>query len=184
MSMTGKEIRDSFLKFFAERGHTIVPERSLIPASDPTLLFTNAGMVPFKNIFLGIDSPTQPRVVNSQKCLRVSGKHNDLEEVGRIPITTPSLKCLAIGRLAITTRRKRSSGRGLTDQRVETSQRQLWATVYKTDNEAENWWRTLTDIKQRTDSTVRGKRQLLGNGRNWTLWTLLGNPHRSWSRLL
>src|SRR4051812_17351249 len=83
MPMTGKEIRDSFLKFFAERGHTIVPSASLIPASDPTLLFTNAGMAPFKNIFLGIDPPTQPRVVNSQKCLRVSGKHNDLEDVGR-----------------------------------------------------------------------------------------------------
>src|SRR6266550_5994118 len=81
--MTGKEIRDSFLRFFAERGHQVVPSASLIPASDPTLLFTNAGMVPIKNIFLGIDSPTQPRVVNSQKCIRVSGKHNDLEEVGR-----------------------------------------------------------------------------------------------------
>src|SRR5204863_9216023 len=81
--MTGKEIRDSFLRFFAERGHQVVPSASLIPASDPTLLFTNAGMVPFKNIFLGIDKPAHPRVVNSQKCLRVSGKHNDLEEVGR-----------------------------------------------------------------------------------------------------
>src|SRR5213080_217311 len=81
--MTGKEIRDSFLRFFAERGHQDVPSASLIPASDPTLLFTNAGMVPFKNIFLGSDKPAHPRVVNSQKCLRVAGKHNDLEEVGR-----------------------------------------------------------------------------------------------------
>ena len=83
MSMTGKEIRDSFLRFFAQQGHQIVPSASLIPASDPTLMFTNAGMVPFKNIFLDLEKPTHRRVVNSQKCLRVSGKHNDLEEVGR-----------------------------------------------------------------------------------------------------
>ncbi|MCS6926411.1 MAG: alanine--tRNA ligase-related protein, partial [Candidatus Binatia bacterium] len=81
--MTGQEIRTSFCRFFAERGHQVVPSASLIPASDPTLLFTNAGMVPFKNIFLGLEKPTHPRVVNAQKCLRVSGKHNDLEEVGR-----------------------------------------------------------------------------------------------------
>ena len=81
--MTGNEIRDSFLRFFADRGHQIVPSASLIPANDPTLLFTNAGMVPFKNIFLGVERPTHRRVVDSQKCLRVSGKHNDLEEVGR-----------------------------------------------------------------------------------------------------
>ena len=81
--MTGKEIRDSFLHFFAQQGHQIVPSASLIPASDPTLMFTNAGMVPFKNIFLDLEKPTYRRVVNSQKCLRVSGKHNDLEEVGR-----------------------------------------------------------------------------------------------------
>src|SRR5215210_9023127 len=81
--MTGKEIRDSFLRFFAQQGHQIVPSASLIPASDPTLMFTNAGMVPFKNIFLDLEKPTHRRVVNSQKCLRVSGKHNDLEEVGR-----------------------------------------------------------------------------------------------------
>ena len=81
--MTGNEIRNSFLQFFADRGHHVVPSASLIPANDPTLMFTNAGMVPFKNIFLGMDRPTHTRVVDSQKCLRVSGKHNDLEEVGR-----------------------------------------------------------------------------------------------------
>ena len=83
MRWTTDEIRKSFLKFFAERGHTIIPSASLIPKGDPTLLFTNAGMVPFKDYFLGIRTPTSKRVVDCQKCLRISGKHNDLEAVGR-----------------------------------------------------------------------------------------------------
>src|ERR1051326_4972398 len=81
--MTGNEVRKSFLDFFKSRGHDVVPSASLVPAGDPTLLFTNAGMVQFKQIFLGAEKRSNPRAVNSQKCLRISGKHNDLEEVGR-----------------------------------------------------------------------------------------------------
>ncbi len=80
---TGAEIRQSFIDFFAERGHTFVPSSSLVPGGDSTLLFTNAGMVQFKDVFLGTDQRPYSRAVNSQKCLRVSGKHNDLEQVGR-----------------------------------------------------------------------------------------------------
>jgi alanyl-tRNA synthetase len=83
MRWTTAKIRQSFLDFFAERGHTIVPSASLIPKGDPTLLFTNAGMVPFKDYFLGVRTPPHVRVVDCQKCLRISGKHNDLEAVGR-----------------------------------------------------------------------------------------------------
>ena len=83
MRWTTAKIRQSFLDFFAERGHTIVPSASLIPKGDPTLLFTNAGMVPFKDYFLGVRTPKDARVVDVQKCLRISGKHNDLEAVGR-----------------------------------------------------------------------------------------------------
>ena len=82
-SYTGEEIRDTFIKFFVDKGHTHVPSASLVPGGDQTLLFTNAGMVPFKNIFLGTEKSPYKRVVDSQKCLRVSGKHNDLDEVGR-----------------------------------------------------------------------------------------------------
>jgi alanyl-tRNA synthetase len=82
-TMTGSEIRQSFLDYFAERGHTIVPSLSLVPGNDPTLLFTNSGMVQFKDVFLGTDQRPYTRVADSQKCLRVSGKHNDLEDVGR-----------------------------------------------------------------------------------------------------
>jgi alanyl-tRNA synthetase len=81
--LTGNEIRQSFIDFFVSKGHTHVPSASLIPSGDSTLLFTNAGMVQFKDVFLGVDKRPYTRAVNSQKCMRVSGKHNDLDEVGR-----------------------------------------------------------------------------------------------------
>ena len=80
--MTSKEIRQSFLDYFASKGHKIVPSAPMVIKDDPTLMFTNAGMNQFKNIILGNDPIKYPRVADSQKCLRVSGKHNDLEEVG------------------------------------------------------------------------------------------------------
>jgi len=81
--MKANEIRIAFLEFFEKRGHRIVPSSSLIPKDDPTLLFTNAGMNQFKNIFLGLEKRSYSRAATVQKCLRVSGKHNDLEQVGR-----------------------------------------------------------------------------------------------------
>ena len=80
--MTSNEIRQVFLDFFASKGHTIVPSAPMVLKNDPTLMFTNAGMNPFKDIFLGNAPAEHPRVADTQKCLRVSGKHNDLEEVG------------------------------------------------------------------------------------------------------
>ena len=81
--MTSNEIRAAFLKFFESKGHHIVPSAPMVIKNDPTLMFTNAGMNQFKDIFLGNNPAEHPRVADSQKCLRVSGKHNDLEEVGR-----------------------------------------------------------------------------------------------------
>ncbi len=83
MYLTGNQVRQSFLDFFAQRGHTVVPSASLVPGGDSTLLFTNAGMVQFKDVFLGSETRPYTRAVDSQKCLRVSGKHNDLDTVGR-----------------------------------------------------------------------------------------------------
>lgn len=83
MVLSGNQVRQSFLDFFAQRGHTIVPSASLVPGGDSTLLFTNAGMVQFKDVFLGTETRPYTRAVDSQKCLRVSGKHNDLDTVGR-----------------------------------------------------------------------------------------------------
>src|SRR5574339_159482 len=80
--MKSSEIRTRFLKYFERNGHTIVPSSPLVPGNDPTLLFTNAGMVQFKDVFLGLDKRDYTRAASSQKCMRVSGKHNDLENVG------------------------------------------------------------------------------------------------------
>jgi alanyl-tRNA synthetase len=80
--MNSRQLRNSFLNFFAKKNHSIVPSAPIVVKNDPTLMFTNAGMNQFKDVFLGNTGPEHPRVANSQKCLRVSGKHNDLEEVG------------------------------------------------------------------------------------------------------
>ncbi|NDD93067.1 alanine--tRNA ligase, partial [bacterium] len=80
--MKASQIREKFLKFFEKNGHTIVESSALVPQNDPTLLFTNAGMVQFKDVFLGKDPRPYSRAVTSQKCVRAGGKHNDLENVG------------------------------------------------------------------------------------------------------
>ena len=81
--MTGHELRDTFLRYFERNGHAVVRSSSLVPANDPTLLFTNAGMVQFKAVFLGEERRDYVRATTSQKCVRAGGKHNDLENVGR-----------------------------------------------------------------------------------------------------
>ncbi|MEO0559964.1 MAG: alanine--tRNA ligase-related protein, partial [Bacteroidota bacterium] len=80
--LSSADLRASFLDFFREKGHEIVPSAPLVPQDDPTLMFINAGMNPFKDVFLGTGSRPYVRAADTQKCLRVSGKHNDLDEVG------------------------------------------------------------------------------------------------------
>src|ERR1044071_7343932 len=82
LPMTGSQIRQKYLDYFAERGHRVVRSSSLVPANDPTLLFTNAGMNQFKDVFLGQEKRDYKRATTVQKCMRVSGKHNDLDNVG------------------------------------------------------------------------------------------------------
>src|SRR3712207_3053191 len=76
------DIRRAFLDYFGSNGHTVTPSAPLVPQDDPTLLFVNAGMVPFKNVFTGAETPPHPRAASSQKCVRAGGKHNDLDNVG------------------------------------------------------------------------------------------------------
>jgi alanyl-tRNA synthetase len=83
LDLTGNGIRQTFIDFFVDRGHTFVPSSSLVPGGDATLLFTNAGMVQFKDVFLGTDKRPYTRATDAQKCMRVAGKHNDLDDVGR-----------------------------------------------------------------------------------------------------
>ena len=81
--MKVQQIREAFLDFFEQKNHKIIKSSSLLPQDDPTLLFTNAGMNQFKNLFLGLEKRSYVRAASVQKCMRVSGKHNDLEQVGR-----------------------------------------------------------------------------------------------------
>ena len=80
--MTSTDIRRQFLSFFESKGHRVVPSAPLVLKDDPTLMFVNSGMVPFKPYFLGLNESKNPRIADTQKCLRVSGKHNDLDDVG------------------------------------------------------------------------------------------------------
>jgi len=141
MRWTTDKIRQSFLDFFKERGHQIVPSAPLVPKGDPTLLFTNAGMVPFKDYFLGIRKPPQPRVADCQKCLRISGKHNDLEAVGRDSYHHTFFEML--GNWSFGDYYKREAIEfhwKLINEVWGISADRLWATVYKDDDEAEQAW--------------------------------------------
>jgi alanyl-tRNA synthetase len=145
--MTGNQVRDSFLQFFRSRGHDIVPSASLIPPGDPTLLFTNAGMVQFKQVFLGAEKRKNPRAANSQKCLRISGKHNDLEEVGRDTYHHTFFEMLGNWSFGDYYKKEAIAWAWelLTDV-WKLPKPDLWVTVYKTDDEAEEWWRKATDV--------------------------------------
>ena len=99
--LTAKEIRQRYLRFFESHQHEVVVSGPLIPPNDKSLLFTNAGMVQFKKLFLGAEKRSYTRATTCQKCLRVSGKHNDLENVGRTARHHTFLKCWAIFPLVI-----------------------------------------------------------------------------------
>ncbi|MBI3784950.1 MAG: alanine--tRNA ligase [Deltaproteobacteria bacterium] len=145
--MTGADIRSQFIEFFRQRGHEFVPSASLVPDKDPTLLFTNAGMVQFKNVFLGNEKRANPRAVNSQRCLRLSGKHNDLEEVGRDGYHHTLFEML--GNWSFGDYYKREAipwAWELLTQVWKLPKDRLYATVYRTDDETAALWRSVTDI--------------------------------------
>ncbi len=145
--MTGADVRSSFLEFFRARGHEIVRSSSIVPTNDPTLLFTNAGMVQFKNVFLGQEQRANPRAASAQKCLRLSGKHNDLEEVGRDTYHHTLFEMLgnwSFGEYY----KKEAIGWAweLLTEVWKLPKDKLWATVFRTDDEAESLWKRDTDI--------------------------------------
>lgn len=145
--MTSDEIRASYLEYFKTKGHTVVPSASLIPADDPTLLFTNAGMNQFKDVFLGIGQREYTRAVDTQKCLRVSGKHNDLEEVGHSPSHHTFFEML--GNWSFGDYYKQEAiafAWELVTELWKIPSEVLWATVYTEDDEAENLWLQETDL--------------------------------------
>ena len=139
--MTSAQARQAFLDFFEEMGHQPVASSSLVPASDPTLLFTNAGMVQFKDVFLGLDKRSYKRATTSQKCMRVSGKHNDLENVGPSPRHHTFFEML--GNFSFGDYFKRDAIRYaymiLTEVYGLPAERLVY-TVYENDDEAYNYW--------------------------------------------
>jgi alanyl-tRNA synthetase len=138
---TSVEVRQAFLDFFEEMGHKKVPSSSLVPGNDPTLLFTNAGMVQFKDVFLGTDKRDYKRATTSQKCLRVSGKHNDLEEVGPSPRHHTFFEML--GNFSFGDYFKRDAIKfayTLLTEVYGLPKERLAFTVYQNDDEAYNVW--------------------------------------------
>ncbi|MGK7346413.1 MAG: alanine--tRNA ligase [Candidatus Nitrospinota bacterium M3_3B_026] len=145
--MTGSEIREKFMGFFAARGHTAVESSSLVPAGDPTLLFTNAGMVQFKDTFTGRESRPYTRAVSAQKCLRVSGKHNDLEMVGRTARHHTFFEML--GNFSFGDYFKREAVEYAWEfltATVRLPEERLYATVYTDDDEAARIWEEVTGL--------------------------------------
>jgi alanyl-tRNA synthetase len=147
MSKSADQIRAEFISFFKERGHTYIHSSPVVPTDDPTLLFTNAGMNQFKSIFLGDSEPGVARAVNSQKCMRVSGKHNDLEEVGKDHTHHTFFEMLG----------NWSFGDYYKKEAIEWAwelltgvwklpKHTLYATVYTEDDEAARLWQSQTDV--------------------------------------
>jgi len=144
--MTSREIRQSFLDFFRSKQHTIVPSAPVIPHGDPTLLFTNAGMNQFKEIFLGTGKRDYTRAADTQKCIRVSGKHNDLEEVGRDTYHHTLFEML--GNWSFGDYYKKEAIEWAWELLTEVwkmPKERLWVTVYKTDDEAAKLWERFID---------------------------------------
>ena len=145
--MTSQEIRQQFLDFFKSKEHRIVPSAPVVPFNDPTLLFTNAGMNQFKDVFLGQGARDYHRAADTQKCIRVSGKHNDLEEVGYDTYHHTFFEML--GNWSFGDYYKKEAitwAWELLTEIWKLPKERLWATVYRTDDEAFELWKSETDI--------------------------------------
>ncbi len=163
---SSKEIRNEFISFFAARDHKFVRSAPVIPQDDPTLLFTNAGMNQFKSLFLGDNPQKLTRVANSQKCMRVSGKHNDLEEVGRDHYHHTFFEML--GNWSFGDYYKQEAIRWgwelLTDVWKLPKDR-LFVTIHTSDDEAEGFWESETDIDPKRIMRFGDKSNFWENGR-------------------
>ena len=139
--LSSNELRQAFLDFFAERGHEVVASSPLVPGNDPTLLFTNAGMVQFKDVFLGLDKRNYDRAVSSQRCVRAGGKHNDLENVGYTARHHTFFEML--GNFSFGDYFKREAiqyGWDFLTKTLELPPERLWVTVFNDDDEAAAIW--------------------------------------------
>ncbi len=156
-------IRQKFLDYFEGHGHQVVPSSPLVPAGDPTLLFTNAGMVQFKDVFLGLDKRSYARAVSVQKCMRAGGKHNDLDQVGRTARHGTFFEML--GNFSFGDYFKREAIRfawNFLTEELGIAREVLWVTVYETDDEAFELWQEVAGVAP--DRIVR-----LGDDNFWAM---------------
>ena len=147
--LTGKEIRQMFIKYFEDKGHTHVASSSLVPYNDPTLLFTNAGMNQFKDVFLGLEKRDYTRATTAQKCVRAGGKHNDLDTVGRTARHHTFFEML--GNFSFGDYFKRdaiANAWGFLTEELKLPKDQLYITIYKDDDEAHDLWREIADVPE------------------------------------
>src|SRR5512147_3067189 len=147
--MTGSEIRRKFLDYFAERGHRVVRSSSLVPANDPTLLFTNAGMNQFKDVFLGLEERDYARAASSQKCVRAGGKHNGLENVGYTRRHHTFFEML--GNFSFGDYFKREAiafAWELITKEYALPKDKLYVTVFREDDEAEELWQKVAGVSK------------------------------------
>src|SRR6476646_6519334 len=152
--MDAAEIRRKFLEYFERQGHLRLPSSAVIPADDPTLLFTNAGMVQFKRVFLGQEKPRAPRATTAQKCLRAGGKHNDLEQVGHTARHLTFFEML--GNFSFGDYFKRDAIRfawEFVTQELKLDPRLLRVSVHHSDDEARGLWREIAGLP---DSRIYG----------------------------
>ena len=145
--MKASDLRKLFLDFYAARGHKIVPSSALVPRNDPTLLFTNAGMVQFKGLFLGEETRAYQRAVTSQKCMRAGGKHNDLENVGHTARHHTFFEML--GNFSFGDYFKKDAiafAWELLTAQLKLPKEKLWVTIYKDDDEAFKLWQDVAGV--------------------------------------
>lgn len=145
--MRSADIRERFVQYFQERGHQRVPSSPLVPAQDPTLLFTNAGMVQFKDVFMGLEERPYRRAVTVQKCMRAGGKHNDLDQVGKTARHQTFFEML--GNFSFGEYFKSEAIRlawGFLTEELKISPDALWVTVFETDDEAFQLWQEIAQV--------------------------------------
>ena len=157
------EIRSTFLDYFAENGHEIVPSSPLVPRNDPTLMFTNAGMVQFKNVFTGVEKRPYQRATTSQKCVRAGGKHNDLDNVGYTARHLTFFEML--GNFSFGDYFKERAielAWNLITKEFGLKKDKLLVTVYHDDDEAADLWKKIAGFSRRSHHPHRRPRTISG----------------------
>ncbi len=181
--MTSNEVRQKFLDFFKSKQHLIVPSAPLVLKNDPTLMFVNSGMAPFKDYFLGNGTPTSPHIADTQKCLRITGKHNDLEDVGHDTYHHTLFEMLGNWSFGDYFKREAISWAWeLLTKVYKLPKDRLYVSVFggdekdnmPLDTETEAIW--LEFVPKEKIIYGSKKDNFWENGRNWSLWSLFRNP--------